>query len=257
MDTCIDGELHLGPGAGPGVVGHADGASFLVFDDGLASLGAAQDGIHAGFHAGDAFFIADVVVETAGIGLGHVAFFPLFEIAQHMAGERAVGVFALRPHAQIDAWEVEVVFGEAGELVIAEVRAIAEWHQPAVREEMGSQGGGIVVAGEIELAQAGDGPLVDDFNDVHFRALAGHAALFGEPVDGGGIDMLAKVGLADFLEVEGNLVFPQVAGQHDAVAVGDLAADAGFAHGHGAVAGDLAHEFIAALDLEFIEAVEQ
>jgi hypothetical protein len=48
-----------------------------------------------------------------------------------------------------------------------------------------------------------------------------------------------RIGLADFLEVEGDLVFAEVAGEGDAVAVGDFAADAGFADGDGAVAGDL------------------
>ena len=73
----------------------------------------------------------------------------------------------------------------------------------------------------------------------------------------GVVRVLGEIGVADFLEVEGDLVFAEVAGERDAVAVGDFPADAGFADGDGAVAGDLAEELVAALDLELVEAGQQ
>ncbi len=48
--------------------------------------------------------------------------------------------------------------------------------------------------------------------------------------------MLGQIGFADFIKVEGDLVFAEVAGEGDAVAVGDFAADARFPDGDGAVA---------------------
>ena len=93
-----------------------DGAAFLVLDDGLAPLRSAQHVVHAGLDAGDALVIADVVVEIAGGALGDVALFPLLEVAEHVAGERAVRILALRPDADIDAGQLEVVLGDLGEL---------------------------------------------------------------------------------------------------------------------------------------------
>ena len=69
LDAGVDGELDLGADAGFGVIRHADGAAFFVLDDGFASFRTAQDVVHGGLHAGDALFIADVVVEDAGVAL--------------------------------------------------------------------------------------------------------------------------------------------------------------------------------------------
>ena len=100
-------------------------------------------------------------------------------------------------------------------------------------------------------------PFVDDGDDVLFRAFARQAVFLGEAFDGGVLLVLGQIGFADFLKVEGDLVFAEVAGERDAVAVGDLAADSRFADGDGAVAGDLIEEFIAALDLELMQARQQ
>ena len=205
LDAGIDGELEFGAGAGFGVVGHPDGAAFFVFDDGLAAFRSAQRGVHAGFDAGDALVVADVVIEVAGGAIGDVALFPLFEIADDMAGQRAEGILPLRPNAQIDARQIEVVFGEPGELIVVQIGAVAERNQPAVGEVMGAQVAGFEVLGQTELLQAADGAflaILDDGDDVLFLLGPIDAVLFGEPVDFGVVLVLGEIGFADFLQVE-------------------------------------------------------
>ena len=122
---------------------------------------------------------------------------------------------------------------------------------------MGGHGLCIEVAGEAEFLERLDGLFLDDGDDVLFLALAREAVAIGDAADLGVRLALGAVGLADFLEVEGDFVFPQVACEGDAVAVGDGAAGAGLADGDGAVSGDLAEEFVAALDLKFVKAGQQ
>jgi hypothetical protein len=49
----------------------------------------------------------------------------------------------------------------------------------------------------------------------------------------------------------------EIAGEKNAVAVGNLAADPGFADGDVAVAGDELEKLVLALDLEFVEPRQQ
>ena len=196
--ACVDGEADGGAGAGLGVVRHADGAAFFVADDGLDAFGPAEQIVHGGFDAGDAFFAADVVGEPAFVVFLDVAFFPLLEVAEHMAGEGAERVFALGAECEVDAGELDVVFGEFGKLFEAEVGAVAERHKAAVRDEMRAECRGVVVACEVEFAELGDGGFVDDRDDVFFLFLGGGFS-------GGGFFLRAffgEVGLLDFGEVE-------------------------------------------------------
>ena len=252
----VDGEADLGSDAGLGVVGHADGAALFVLHDGFLAFRSAQDLVHGRLHAGDALLVADVVVELAGGALRDVALFPLFQIAEHVAGERSVGILPLGAEARIDAGQFQVVLREFRELLVGEIRPVAVGDESAVGEEMGAKVAGLEVPGELEfrIAEHVDGAVLDDRDDVLFRLLARESLLRGEAVDGGVLDVLREIGLADFIEVEGDLVAAGILGEGDAVAVGDLPADAGLAHGDGAVSGDELEEIIPPDDLEFMEA---
>ena len=85
--ACVERELDLRSDAGLGVVRHADGAAFLIFDDGFAALGSGEILVHAGLDAGDSLVVSNVVVDIAGGAFGHVAFFPLLEVSDDVAGE--------------------------------------------------------------------------------------------------------------------------------------------------------------------------
>jgi hypothetical protein len=258
LDGGVDGELHLRPAAGLGVVRHADGAALLILDDLFLSLRSQQVLVHRRFHAGDSLVVADVVVELPHGAFRDVAFFPFGDVAEHVAGEGTVGIVTLGTETQIDAGKVEIVLGEFGELLVGEIGTVAEGDQSAVGDIVGAELLGIVGSRKVQL-RCGENPdraVPDDGDDVFFHALAGHAVFLGEFFDLG-ILVLGEVGLADLVEIEGYLVVADVLGEGDAVAVGDLATDAGFTHGDGAVAGDLLEEIVAVDDLKLVKPRQQ
>ena len=170
-----------------------------------------------------------------------------------MAGQGSIRILPLRADVQIDARQVEVMLGESREILVGEIRAVTERDQPAVGQEMDAQLLGVVIFGQPEFAQSLDGALVDDADDVLLRPLADKALLGGEALDREVLVILPEVSRADFVEIEGDLVVPQISRERDAVAVGDFPADAGLPHGHGAVPGDELEEFVAPLDLELVQ----
>ena len=253
----VDRQLDARAGAGPAVVDHANHPALFILEDPLDALRAAQVVVHRRLDAHVPLVVAEVVVEAGAGALGDVALFPLLDVAEDVGGERAERVFAHRAQADLDAGQVEVVLGEAGELVVGQVAAVAEGDQPAVGEEVDAERARAVVLGQAVLLERPDDELVEDRDDVGLVVGAGHAVLGDQGLDHRLLLVLAQPLLVDLLEVEAHLVGRAVAGEHHAVAVGDLPAHAGLAHRDRARAGDQPAELVAARDLEVVQPDEQ
>ena len=125
---------------------------------------------------------------------------------------------------------------------------------------MRAQVASLEVFGDTQLPQAADCAILavfDDGDDVVILALAAELHIFVRVFAASAILVFRHIGVTDFLKVEGHLVFAEVAGERDAIAVGYFAADSGLPNGDGAVAGHEVEKFVAAHDLKIIEARQQ
>ena len=142
-----------------------------------------------------------------------------------------------------------------GEVFVAEIGTVTKRDETAVGQEMSAEVAGFVRLEKVELGfrENAESAFLDDGIDVLLRFLAQEAIFGGESVEMRIIEALREVSLADFVEIEGDFVVPDVPGEGDPITVGNFPADTWFADGDGAVTGHQLEELVAADDLEFMQ----
>ena len=251
LDFRIDGEIDIA------TLDWLAAADF-AFDD---ALGVAAHDAGAGLalevlvqiqlELGFAFDIGLVEIEFPEVG-EFVEVARGAHIAEEVRGHGAVNIPAHGFDADIDACEAEIFFREEGHLVEAEILAVVVGHF-AVRAVVDLKGVCVVILGDAEFLHARDDGLGDDLHDigllevarhvVHAAAIGGHGhGAFGFAV---GADHIGEVEI-DF---EAGAIFDEL----DAVAVEDLAAHGGEAHGDLRAGIDAGGVFLALEDLDIPE----
>ncbi len=154
------------------------------------------------------------------------------DIAKQVGRHGPERIHADRLLRDLDARQAEIAFGQNGHGFEIEVLHVIVRHLPVVAV-MHLQPAGIVVFRHADFLEPRDDLLLHDFFDVGDGQILGHS-VHGRPV-AGGRDLAAvslPAGLDHVREHKIDINAHAAFDERDAVAVTDLAADRGNAHGH-------------------------
>jgi len=170
------------------------------------------------------------------------------DVAEEVRGERAVDILAHRLDGNVDARQTDIVFGELRDSREIDLFLVGEGHERVVAIML-LQVLGIVVPGQIELLEARDDGVIDDLDDVRLLHLLLHLLDRREILDHRHGTHLPPVTAHHVGQIEVDLVAGAIGHERHAVAIPNLAAHAGNAHGDLGASGNFFGPHLSARDL--------